>query len=175
MSSVKSDASTATATTAASSITASTSTEDVKYTIADVKHLVGTLLSASTPTNVSVELPYPTLSTSSEQEQQEATLIDKAAFALRPRKRERGHLAIAMVIMDEMETEIDESEIISNAMDSMDLQEDNSDVAMGDDLSLLEQSLSSLLQPKERERHYFSIAEDILRDLDGEDDEELLY
>lgn len=95
-------------------------------------------------------------------DQQEATAI-KAAFALRPRprQRERDHLAIAMEIMDEIEAEDDESSIT-------DLQEVINDAEMNAYADSLEQNLGRLLQPKKKERHYFSIAEDILRDLDDD-------
>ena len=73
-----------------------------------------------TQNNVSEELPpFPTLPTLVEKQQQEATGVNKGAFALRPRKRERSHLAIAMEIMDEIEAEIDD-EIISNGLDAED-------------------------------------------------------
>ena len=53
----------------------------------------------------------------------------------------------------------------------MDLQEDNSYVITDAEPDLLEQSrLAMLLKPRKKERHYMSIADDILRDLD-EDDE----
>ena len=94
-------------------------------------------------------------------DQQEAFAI-KDAFALRPRprQRERGHLAIAMDIMDGIEAENDESSITG------DLQEDINDAEMNAYAYSLEQNLGRLLQPKKKERHYLSIAEDILRDLD---------
>ena len=66
-----------------------------------------------------------------------------------------------MEIMDEIEAEIDESEIISDAMDA--------EETMAPDL--FEQSLTNLLKPPKKERHYFSMTEDILRDLDEEDGE----
>ena len=136
-SNAQSNASVDTATTTLSSTAASTSTEEDKYTVAgDTEHLVDTLVMVRTQNN-------------------------KAAFALRPRKRERGHLAIAMEIMDEIEAEIDESEIISNDMDAED--------TMAPDL--FEQSLTKLLKPRKKERHYFFMAEDILRDLGEEDGE----
>ena len=54
-----------------------------------------------------------------------------------------------------IEAEIDD-EIISNGLDAED--------TMAPDL--FQQSLTKLLRPKKKERHYFSIAEDVLRDLD---------
>ena len=66
-----------------------------------------------------------------------------------------------MEIMDEIEAEIDESEIISDAMDA--------EETMAPDL--FEQSLTNLLKPRKKERHYFSMTDDIIRDLDEEDGE----
>lgn len=162
-----------TATATSLSTTAPTSIEEDKYTIADVKHLVNTLL-LMVPTQNIVSEELPTLFSTLPipiVKQQEAAGVNKGAFALRPRRRERSHLAIAMEIMDEIEAEVDESENISDAMDSMNLQEDNNEVEMNADPDLFEESLTKLLQPRKKERHYFSMADDILRDLVEEDGE----
>ena len=152
-----------TATTASSSST-TTSTGDDKYTIDDTKHLVHALLMVPTSSNVSVEMPpIPTIFAPNKlKRQHQETVVNKATFALHPRKRERGHLAIATEIMDEM--------------NAMDLHEDNSYVNMDAEPDLLEQSFTKLLQPRKKERHYMSIADDILRDFDtDDDDDEYMY
>ena len=65
-----SNASVDTATTRSSSSTAPVSTKEDKYTIADTKHLVNTLLIVRTQNNVSEELPpFPTLPTLVEKQQ----------------------------------------------------------------------------------------------------------
>ena len=121
---------------------------------------------------VSEELPtlFSTLPTPIAEQQEEAAGVNKGALALRPRKRERSHLAVAMEIMEKIEAEIDESEIISDAMDVMNLLEDKNEVENAEP-DLFDQSLTKLLKPRKKERHHFSMAEDILRDLDEEDGE----
>ena len=71
-----------------------------------------------------------------------------------------------------METDVidEESQVVSNTMDAMALQEDNNEVENAEP-DLFEQSLTNLLKPRKKERHYFSMTEDILRDLDEEDGE----